>query len=221
MQCLRYSGITTRDNNPWSSKTCVCRFKQRTGRHVPLDSQAEGAKPSNLQVSCTGRLSQCNSSVWDNGQLLNTDSKFTFCRTQLILTIILFQGELQHRRVKRRYPRTSKTKATMVGSMTLLESRERYLQRLLDARVSERTAQDGHSNRTRRLRTSPSDHYHIAESSRKSQDITAWLSSLEGDPAIEVRRHSLLPEPVSNSGTTEFSSTSEGSLTRAYSWTCI
>ena len=107
--------------------------------------------------------------------------------------------------------------------MTLLESRERYLKRLLDARGSNlQTGQGGHCNRTRRLRTSPSDHYHIAESSRKSQDITAWLSSLEGDPAIEVRKQSLFkPEPVLNSGTTEFPSSAEGSLTWAHSWTCI
>jgi len=80
----------------------------------------------------------------------------------------------------------------MVASMTLLESRERYLQWVLDARFREQADISGNGEqgeeetRPRRLRTSPYEHYHIAESSRRSQDITAWLSNLVGDPAIEV-----------------------------------
>lgn len=76
--------------------------------------------------------------------------------------------------------------------MTVLESRERYLQRVLDSQFREHaktsgtdTEQNAEEDQSRQSRTSPNQHYHIAESSRQSQDITGWLCSLVEDPATE------------------------------------
>ncbi|KAH7921017.1 hypothetical protein BV22DRAFT_1107414 [Leucogyrophana mollusca] len=94
-------------------------------------------------------------------------------------------GELQHRRVKRRYPRTSKNKQTTVQSMSRLEARDRLIGKIMERRerlTAEESARNPNPKR-RRLRTSPSDHYHIAESARTSYDLTAWLSELTDDPA--------------------------------------
>ncbi|KIO03576.1 hypothetical protein M404DRAFT_26885 [Pisolithus tinctorius Marx 270] len=101
-------------------------------------------------------------------------------------------GEFEHRRLKRRYPRTSKNHATTMASMSKHEARERVIDRIvksLDKLACDDTegSESGGENRPRqkRERSSPSQHYHIAASSRIPVDIPGWLSSLAGDRATE------------------------------------
>ncbi|KIK75878.1 hypothetical protein PAXRUDRAFT_18604 [Paxillus rubicundulus Ve08.2h10] len=91
-------------------------------------------------------------------------------------------GELEHRRSKRRFPRSGKKKGGMVRSIANQEAIERFIRKVNDSR-EKFTLQN--EPVPRRLRDSPSEHYHIAKSSRKSEDITAWLVERSGDPAFE------------------------------------
>ena len=100
-----------------------------------------------------------------------------------IYQLIQLQGELEHRCVKRRYPRSGKKKNGMVRSITNQEAIERFIRKVNDAR------EDLHKQsnpRPKRLRTSPLDHYYIANSAWKRQDLIAWLGERRGDPAFEV-----------------------------------
>jgi hypothetical protein len=61
---------------------------------------------------------------------------------------------LQHRRVKRWYPKTPKGKKNTVSSMTRIETRERLLGKIVKARLA---LIDPGSQRRQRERTSPAD----------------------------------------------------------------
>ena len=41
------------------------------------------------------------------------------------------------------------------------------------------------------LHTSPSEHYHIAESSEEKHSVTAWLNKQANDPSFRVRSYVL------------------------------
>ena len=89
-----------------------------------------------------------------------------------IYQLIQLQGELEHHCVKWHYPRSGKKKNGMVCSITNQEAIERFIRKVNDAR------EDLHKQsnpRPKRLRTSPLDHYYIANSARKRQDLIAWL----------------------------------------------
>lgn len=92
------------------------------------------------------------------------------------------QGELEHRRLKRRYPRSGKKKSSMVASIANQEAIERFIKQFNNARqgLSQR-------NKTKqRVRSHPSEHHRIAESSRKADNLTAWLAERRDDPAFDV-----------------------------------
>ncbi|KIJ58068.1 hypothetical protein HYDPIDRAFT_103322 [Hydnomerulius pinastri MD-312] len=91
-------------------------------------------------------------------------------------------GELEHRRSKRRFPRSGKKKDGMVRSIANQEAIERFIKKVNDARENHAAQNDPPPQRPR---TSPSEHYHIAQSSRKSYDLTAWLGERRGDSAFE------------------------------------
>lgn len=101
-------------------------------------------------------------------------------------TNVVFKGELEHRRSKRRYPRSGKKKETMVKSIANQDAIERFIKKVDDSRRRINMETDP---QTRRHRSSPSEHYHLAKSSRQSKDLTAWLGDRRGDPAFQVRRH--------------------------------
>ncbi|KAG2739977.1 hypothetical protein P692DRAFT_20668274, partial [Suillus brevipes Sb2] len=85
--------------------------------------------------------------------------------------------------LKRRYPRTPKTKATTTASIANQDAIERLCAKVINAR-EQFLAQQG-TNRPRRVRTSPSAHYHIAISAHATYDLTAWLGGLGNDPAVK------------------------------------
>ncbi|KAG2335619.1 hypothetical protein BDR05DRAFT_854067, partial [Suillus weaverae] len=86
--------------------------------------------------------------------------------------------------LKRRYPRTPKTKATMTASIANQDAIERLCTKVIDARV-QFAAQQDIGNRHRRVRISPSTHYHIAKSACMTYDLTGWLGELGDDPAVK------------------------------------
>jgi hypothetical protein len=86
--------------------------------------------------------------------------------------------------VKRWYPKTPKGKKNTVSSMTRIETRERLLGKIVKART---TLIDPGSQRRRRERTPPADHYHISKYARTSYDLTEWLGDLLDDVVIVVR----------------------------------
>jgi hypothetical protein len=79
------------------------------------------------------------------------------------------QGELQHRRSKRRFARTPKTKDKMVASIASQEAIERFCEKVITAREHLGAASKNPDQpRWRRQRTSPSDHYYIARRVHRS-----------------------------------------------------
>ena len=99
-------------------------------------------------------------------------------------SLIHIQGEeLEHCRSKRRYPRSGRKKGSMVRSMVNQEAIERYIKKINDVR---KKFDEANHPRPLRLRTSPFEHYHIAENSRERRDLTEWLSERRGDPAFKV-----------------------------------
>lgn len=73
----------------------------------------------------------------------------------------------------------------MVTSIANQEAIERFIRKVNIARVTLTPGQDIRQS-TRGPRTSPSEHYRIAASSRQSHDLTVWLGNRRDDPAIEV-----------------------------------
>ena len=72
----------------------------------------------------------------------------------------------------------------MVKSISNQDAIERFIRKVDAARRA--LSQQDDSQPRRRARTSPSDHYSIAQSSRKSEDLTAWLGIRRNDPAFRV-----------------------------------
>jgi hypothetical protein len=118
------------------------------------------------------------------------------------------QGELEHRRLKRFYPRVNKGKFTL--GITKQQRRERLI-----SQMHELAPQPGSSIGQKRKRnksfardledagpsisfedaealmpTPPSSHHHISRDVRYKINLLAWLGSNHGDPALKV---SLLP----------------------------
>ncbi|KAG8220326.1 hypothetical protein J3R82DRAFT_3536 [Butyriboletus roseoflavus] len=93
-------------------------------------------------------------------------------------------GELEHRKLKWRYPRSGKKRVSMVSSIARQEAIERSIWKLNDARQELASACD--KTPKRHMRISPSEHHHIAESSRTSDSLIAWLAERRDDPAFDV-----------------------------------
>ena len=84
--------------------------------------------------------------------------------------------------MKQQYPWSGKKKDSMVASIANQEIIEHFIQKLNDARA-ELNQQD---KPKRCIRTSPSNHYYIAESSRSFDNLTAWLAEHLDDSAFNV-----------------------------------
>lgn len=95
------------------------------------------------------------------------------------------QGELEHKTVKRRYPRVSKS-ATAAG-ISKLDRRETHM-RSINANVQGgKTSHPLHTDDEAKLPfTDPKDHHHISREKRYPDDIGVMLMKYEGDPALKV-----------------------------------
>ena len=96
------------------------------------------------------------------------------------------QGELEHRRVKRFYSRTNKVGSTK--QIAKHQRRERLLHNLskLSAPKSNPTAAVGFQESDPLPFTLPTVHHHISNSNRYHDNMTAWLGTHSGDPALMV-----------------------------------
>ncbi|KAI6112660.1 hypothetical protein F5141DRAFT_1003094, partial [Pisolithus sp. B1] len=94
-------------------------------------------------------------------------------------------GELEHRRSKRRYPRSGKQRHRMVSSIANQEVIERFIRKVTHARDKLAAQYPIQLCHPRRSRTSPWDHYHIAKEAGKTHDLFVWLAEHAGDPAVE------------------------------------
>lgn len=96
------------------------------------------------------------------------------------------QGELEHRRVKRFYPRTSKV--GFVQQIAKHQRRERVLHNLSKTTTSENvtTAAVSFQESDPLPYTPPTAHHHISNSNRYHDNLTGWLGTHSGDPALTV-----------------------------------
>ena len=108
----------------------------------------------------------------------------SYCATS---TNSIVQGELEHRCVKRRFPRSGKKKDIRNISLAHQEAIERFVAKVDSARDSLLAIEAcSQPKRPPHPHTIPTDHYHIAVSTRQSHDITEWLSERGEDPAVNV-----------------------------------
>lgn len=98
------------------------------------------------------------------------------------------QGELEHRRVKRFYPRTNKVGLTQ--QIAKHQRRERLLHNLSKssqaATKNNPAAVVGFQESDPLPYTSPTAHHHISNSNHHHHDLTAWLRTHSSDPALTV-----------------------------------
>lgn len=126
-------------------------------------------------------------------------------------SLMYLQGELEHRHVKRFYARTNKHKhelqiaqhtrrAEKLRIIKLRVNAARQRLRTLDAQQAEggmipppthpvqtQTDNPAESKDEGDTFSDPSNRYHIANSQRENDDLTAWVSAHRGDPAFKVR----------------------------------
>ncbi|KAF8874231.1 hypothetical protein BD779DRAFT_1476607 [Infundibulicybe gibba] len=100
-------------------------------------------------------------------------------------------GELEHRRVKKFYPRSQKSQFTR--GIAKLQRREQILHRMKQKIQRDEKMGPNSDKSTPSLRfedeeglpfTSPEAHYHISKDVRHKVDITRWLGSNADDPAL-------------------------------------
>ncbi|KIJ07145.1 hypothetical protein PAXINDRAFT_90874, partial [Paxillus involutus ATCC 200175] len=70
----------------------------------------------------------------------------------------------------------------MVTSIAKQEAIERFIRKVNTARE---TLHSQENQQPPRPRCSPSEHYHIAATTRLGRDLTEWLSAQRGDPAVQ------------------------------------
>ncbi|KAF8955631.1 hypothetical protein BDZ97DRAFT_1673366, partial [Flammula alnicola] len=94
-------------------------------------------------------------------------------------------GELEHRRVKRFYARTNKNNA--VRQMTRLERREQALRRMIRKPAAKKKVSPrlDFAESEALPFTAPEYHHHISHSRNFPMNITSFLASNQGDPAVE------------------------------------
>ena len=111
------------------------------------------------------------------------------CMTILLIRCLInyshFQGELAHRRVKRRYKRVSKAAPSL--GMTHLERREAIM-REIDLRVqaSVQGASEELSHIPRTVKAPPPSRYYVSEAPDRPIEISHLFRDHSNDPAMKV-----------------------------------
>ena len=159
-----------------------------------------------VQTSCTWWLCACNSDIWDVGWVYYTNGKLLWHHCDQMPCSILTginQGELEHRRLKRFYPRIHK------GQFTRGITKQQQCERLL-SRIREIAPQPSSSKGKRKyndmqagnsdeagpsipfedteslMPTPPDSHHHISRDVRHKVNLLAWLGDNRSDPTLEV-----------------------------------
>lgn len=105
-----------------------------------------------------------------------------------LLTIIHHQGELEHRRVKRYYKCTNKTRfERQIAKQERMERYYRkYINTLREKTGARKSLRSGSSVNTGDD-TSPQQHYSVAKKDRDHVDLYNFAGKHAGDPALKVR----------------------------------
>ena len=104
------------------------------------------------------------------------------------------QGELEHWHVKHQFPHTGKKKDIQNISLAHQEAIEQFVAKVNSAQDSLLVAEASSQQKCPPcLRTSPTDHFHIAASTQQSHDLTEWLSEHRDDPTINMHYTLLNP----------------------------
>jgi len=138
----------------------------------------------------------------DNNSTQLVSRHFESRESGLVINVSL-QGELEHRRVKRFYPRVSKAKFT--SGIAKQQRRERILFRMSEQELPTKSLKRGKGQVIARHSSSaddspmvpfeeseplaysdPNTHYHIATSTRYFLNLPQWLSKHAGDAALQV-----------------------------------
>ena len=111
----------------------------------------------------------------------------------------MFQGELEHRRVKQRYARTNKR--DFVAQIVKMDSVDRafhQVEKELDELINHKTEEEEDDIPLDSVDTDMQDQYHIAkeESSKNTLFLREWLQH-SFDPALQVRGDTFLSTPES------------------------
>jgi hypothetical protein len=167
----------------------------KTGGPPPSTTKKSSAKLKhfNLRTYKLHALADYAKTIWRFGTTDNYNSQvvrfFSIHIFHSFKTDINDQGELEHRRIKRFYPRTSKVGLTQ--QIAKHQRRERLLHNL--SKPSRATTKNnpmasvGFQESDPLPYTSPTAHHHISNSNRHHNDLTAWLGTHSGDPALAVR----------------------------------
>jgi hypothetical protein len=112
--------------------------------------------------------------------------RFTHSYFHLFKNELNDQGELEHRRIKRFYPRTNKVGYPQ--QIAKHQRRERLLYNLSKSSTPENnpTATVSFQESDPLPYTPPTVHHHISNSNRHHINLTAWLGTHSGDPALIV-----------------------------------
>jgi hypothetical protein len=92
---------------------------------------------------------------------------------------LALQGELEHRSLKARYPRTDRKE--FVRQMTQIERRQASVRRI--------RARNFKANKpeTENVARDPDTHHHIGKSQNEPEHVSLFVQKYEGDPAVKVR----------------------------------
>jgi hypothetical protein len=97
---------------------------------------------------------------------------------------MIFQGELEHRRVKRFYARSNRI--SFRWQISKLERRTARLREMRKRLLAEGRSVFQAVDEERLPRSNPGDHYHMSNSRKIHFDMTKWLWDNKDDQAVEV-----------------------------------
>lgn len=92
----------------------------------------------------------------------------------------MIQGELEHRKPKGRYKRTSRKK--YIAQLTQIERRQERIRRMRTKIYGAARGED--------VAKTPEAHHHIGESENFPERIGTFLSTNDNDPALKVMERS-------------------------------
>jgi hypothetical protein len=152
-------------------RTAALSAKQ--GRAIPLAISRPKQKRLNLHTYKFHALGDYVDTIRMFGTMDNyTTQTVSTWSASFFLLLNGHQGELEHRRVKQRFPRSGKKKEHMVKSIANQDAIEQYIRKVDNARRSLNLQRQPESQ-PQRTRTSPLDHYSITQTSHKIDSLTS------------------------------------------------
>jgi hypothetical protein len=175
-----------------TSKACEKASVMKQGKQPATTSKSRKRKLFNLCTYKFHALGDYTMTI----RLFGTSDSYS---TQVVSCIFismsflneLFQGELEHRRIKRFFARTNKNNHP--HQIAKHERRERRLHSMklqgaagIDGKQQTRQSKSLPLDQDPLPYTDPAAHYHISPSTRHFVNITNWLGDNVDDPALQV-----------------------------------